>query len=67
MMTRARMIEILTTELAKSEQMTTADCRRWIERGMAKVEEAEAREVSGIVRRALSNSRVSLVITSDKP
>jgi hypothetical protein len=44
MMTRARMIEILTSELAKSEQMTTADCRRWIERGMAKVEEAEEHE-----------------------
>lgn len=39
-MTRQRQIEIMAAELAKSEQMNLADCRRWIERGFAAVDSA---------------------------
>jgi hypothetical protein len=37
-MTRQRQIEIMTAELAKSEQMDLENCRRWIERGFAAVD-----------------------------
>lgn len=45
-MTRAEKIEIMAAELAKSEQMTLADCRRWIERCVVAVEAEQDKEVT---------------------
>lgn len=47
-MTRADKIEIMAKELAKSEQMSLVDCRRWIERCQLAVErrEMEARRAA---------------------
>ena len=45
-MTRAEKIEIMATELAKSEQMALADCRRWIVRCVVAVEEEQDKEVT---------------------
>lgn len=51
-MTRNEEIEIMAAELAKSEQMSLADCRRWLERGFAAVDaaiEAEGERFAAMV------------------
>lgn len=55
-MTRQRQIEIMTEELAKSEQLSLKDCRRWIERGFAAVDAEEQKAMNDNVNGTLKNA-----------